>query len=106
MADKRPESKRKEEKNSHNSIFSKENVNMGRQSELDYYKGLNVILMTLYHGYENFSHGYLFSLLDFLSIFFGAAAFMILMGIGMRYSRNHELKNYINRGVELLTMGI
>jgi hypothetical protein len=86
MADKDFVSKKKEEKIDYNCIFSKENVNMGRQSELDYYKGLNVILMTLLHGYENFSQGFLFSFLEFLSIFFGAAAFMILMGIGMRYS--------------------
>ena len=106
MADKESILNKKEEKKDSNCIFSKENVNMGRQSELDYYKGLNVILMTLLHGYENFSQGFLFSFLEFLSIFFGAAAFMILMGIGMRYSRHHELKNYINRGFSLLTMGI
>ena len=31
---------------------------------------------------------------------------MLLMGIGMKYSRHHEPKNYITRGISLITYGL
>ena len=62
MTDKESSSKPKEGKKDNNCILSKENVNMGRQSELDYYKTFNISLMTLSHVYENFSKGYFFKI--------------------------------------------
>ena len=105
MANKESESKKQEANIDHNCIFSKENVNTGRQPEFDYYKTLNIFLMTLSHVVENFSKGYFNKVMDFLSIIFGAAGFMLLMGIGMKYSRHHDPKNYISRGIVLLTIG-
>ena len=35
----------------------------------------------------------------------GAASFMLCMGWGMQYSRSMNLKTYVHRGIELLTVG-
>ncbi len=99
------ESKQNERKVEHNYIFSKANVNMGHQPEFDYLKTLDIFLMILLHVYDNYSKGYIYHIIDFLSFICGAAGLMFLMGIGMKYSRHHEPKNYISRGVVLLTMG-
>ena len=105
MADKRPESKRKEEKNSHNSIFSKENVNMGRQPELDYYKAILIFIMVLVHFYENNARDIFSYSIEFIGILSGAPGFMFLMGIGLKYSRHNDTSNYISRGIVLITKG-
>ena len=86
-------------------IFSKENINIGHQSELDYLKAMDIFLMILLHVYDNYSKGYLYHYIDFISFILGAAGFMLLMGIGMKYSRHHEPKNYFDRAFVLLTMG-
>ena len=89
----------------HIGIFSKEKVNMGHQCEIDYLKALGVFLMVETHYFDEFSPGYFSEIIYFLSFILGAAGFMLLMGIGMQYSRYHAPKNYIARGIGLLTMG-
>ena len=42
---------------------------------------------------------------DYLTEFFGAATFMICMGIGMRYMRKQSPSTYVIRGFGLLTIG-
>ena len=96
---------KKNAKNINKSIFSKENINIGHQSELDYLKAMDIFLMILLHVYDNYSKGYLYHYIDFISFILGAAGFMLLMGIGMKYSRHHEPKNYFDRAFVLLTMG-
>ncbi len=88
--------------------FAKENVNKGRQPEIDCLKAFCIVCMILLHTYEDLATvpaGPLYAFLDFACIFLGAGAFMICMGIGMRYSRNQTPKNYLLRGFEILTVG-
>ena len=105
MADKSLESKRRETKTTHNYIFSKENVNMGRQPEFDYIKTLIIFIMIFQHVYENYSRDCLSDIIDFLGFIFGADVFMTLMGIGMKYSKYHSPSAYVSRGILLLTKG-
>lgn len=109
MSEKEKESKSKQQSEikeiNHTGIFSKEKVNMGHQCEIDYLKALGIFLMVETHYYDEFSPGYFSEIIYFLSFILGAAGFMLLMGIGMQYSRYHAPKNYIARGIGLLTMG-
>ena len=109
MSEKEKESKSKQQSEikeiNHTGIFSKEKVNMGHQCEIDYLKALGVFLMVETHYFDEFSPGYFSEIIYFLSFILGAAGFMLLMGIGMQYSRYHAPKNYIARGIGLLTMG-
>ena len=106
MADKETESNQKKDKITHNGIFSKENVNMGRQPEFDYLKTFIIFIMVQEHVHENYSTDYFTDIIDFWGFILGADVFMMLMGIGMRYSRNQEPSNYISRGILLLTKGL
>ena len=106
MTDKLKETKQKEEKIVHNYIFSKENVNIGRQPEFDYLKTLIILLMLPIHTYENFSRDCFSEIIEFIGIFFGAPGFMMLMGIGMKYTRHQDPSNYISRGILLFTKGL
>ncbi len=77
--------------------FAKENVNKGRQPEIDCLKAFCIVCMILLHTYEDLATepaGALYAFLD-----------LICMGIGMRYSRNQTPKNYALRGFEILTVG-
>ena len=105
MAEKKSESNSESTKLDNKSLFSNENINMGRQSELDYLKTLGIFLMVVSHIYDNYSVGYFEKIIYFLSFILGAGGFMLLMGIGMKYSRHHDTKNYIARGLGLLTIG-
>ena len=105
MENKGTESKQKAEKIANNCVFSKENVNMGRQPEFDYIKTLIIFIMIFQHVYENYSRDCLSDMIDFLGFIFGADVFMTLMGIGMKYSRNHSPSTYVSRGILLLTKG-
>jgi len=105
MADHEKESKQKEEKIGNNFIFSKEKVNVGLQPEFEYLKTFNILVMVLQHVYENYSRDNFSSIIDFLGFILGADSFMILMGIGMRYSKHNEPSRYLSRGILLLTQG-
>ena len=87
--------------------FSKEKVNTGRQLEVDMLKAFCIVCMIFDHVYEELAQEpagpYVF--FDYTSIFIGAAAFMLCMGIGMRYSRQQEPGDFVKRGLELLTIG-
>ena len=105
MVDKESELKEKKIKIDDNCIFSKEKVNTGRQPEVDYLKTLGIFLIILSHVYDNFSKGCLEKIIYFLSFILGAGGAMLLMGMGMKYSKHHEPKYYIARGFGLLTIG-
>ena len=105
MADEKSDSKQKEEKKEENCIFSKENVNMNHQREIDYAKTIGILLFGLIHVYNHYSKGNFSRIIYFIGLILGAGGFMLHMGIGIKYSRHHELKNYISRGIILLTMG-
>ena len=104
MSDKDSEIKKKDAKIEDNFIFSKENVNMGRQPEFDYLKALGVLLIVVSHLYTTFSYGYLIGFLGEIGNMITAAALMFPMGFGMKYSRHHEIKYYFFRGIILLTL--
>ena len=92
----------------HNCIFSKEKVNLGHQPEIDYVKALCVFLIVIQHIYQNYtsdSSELIFMIIYILSnTITPATSLMFLMGIGMKYSRHHEIKYYVSRGISLLTM--
>ena len=89
-----------------NRFFSAEEVNRGRQPELDVLKAVCIVCMILLHTYEDCAQEYnaISIFLEYTSIFIGAAAFMICMGVGMHYSRHQTPKDYLIRGWELLTV--
>jgi len=104
MTDKESKSKIKEVKIDNVSIFSKEDVNTGHQPEFDYIKTLGVLMIVVSHLYIEFSIGYLLIILQDLGIIITAASLMFPMGVGMKYSRHHEIKSYAIRGITLLTL--
>ena len=86
--------------------FSDKKINAGRQPELDLLKALCILGMIIMHvildlqaGASEAGQGQMFTEL------FGAATFMISMGIGMRYTRHQSAVSYLVRGFGLLTIG-
>ena len=104
MEDKNTKLKQKSTKIENNCIFSEENVNTGHQPEIDYLKTLDVFLIVFSHVYEEFSKGILIDIIVVLVWIVKAGSPMLVMGMGMKYSRHHEAKNYISRGIILLTL--
>ena len=105
MKEKKKESKPKETKIDQNCIFAKENINMSHQPEFDYLKSLGVFLISIGHIYLTYSHGIIYDSVFYLITILTAGALMILMGIGMKYSRHHEPKHYFARAIVLFTLG-
>lgn len=86
-------------------LFSKEEVNTGRQGEIDFLKAFLIIGMIFVHVYEDCydAHGVLSDLIcEYLCVIIGAASFMFCMGLGMQYSRRVNPKNLALRGLSLL----
>lgn len=90
-------------------LFSDQNINTGRQPEIDIIKAISVVVfMILCHVYEDDTVGYVskFSWIsDQLLGGLAAPAFMFAMGFGMKYSKSRNLQTYYWRGVKLLTFG-
>ena len=91
--------------NTHNCIFSNVKANMGHQAEFDYFKAFLIFIMVFVHFYENFSRDNISLIVEIIGFISGAGGFMLLMGIGMKYSRHQEMSNYISRGINLITKG-
>ena len=104
MEDKKSELIKKMKKIDKTCIFSKEKINISHQPEFDYLKTLGVFSICVSHVYMTFSEGCLRLFVDFLRFILTPGALMLLMGIGMKYTRHHEPKNYIYRGFVLVTM--
>ena len=88
------------------SYLAKDKINRGRQPEIDCLKAFCIVFMILLHAYENCAEepdGF-YNVLVFIESFTGAGAFMICMGLGMRYSRSQSPKDYLSRGFALLTV--
>ena len=89
-----------------NRFFAKEKVNTGRQPELDLLKALCVVGMIFVHVFLDLGKDVMPTVIDdYLTEFFGAATFMICMGIGMRYMRRQSPSSYLVRAFGLLTIG-
>ena len=90
------------------SLFAKEEVNTGRQGEIDFLKAFLIIGMIFVHVYEDCfeSHGVMSDVIcEYLCVIIGAASFMFCMGISMQYSRRVNPKNLALRGLSLLCVG-
>jgi hypothetical protein len=96
MEDKEFEDKKNEVKIAKNSIFSKENVNIGHQPEFDYLKTLFILIMLPNHVSEHYCKDCFTIIVDYVGFMIGAAGIMMLMGIGMRYSRHQEPSYYFS----------
>ena len=88
-------------------ILSEETCNKGRQSEIDCLKAFCIICMILLHSYEECAEdpGGFYNVLVSIEALTGAGAFMICMGIGMRYSRKQSPAAFFSRAISLLTVG-
>ena len=90
-------------------VFSKDEVNTGRQIELDIAKGFAILFMVWGHTLETFGaeSGLSYEIVEnFLGGPFAAPVFMVCMGIGMRYGRKTSAKDFARRGIGLLLTGL
>lgn len=90
-----------------NKLFSSEKLNTCRQRELDWLKGLIVIIMILNHVHYILLQGKDVPLLSFnseiLRRLIGPTAFMFCMGMGCVYSKKNTWKDNIHRGIMLMS---
>lgn len=87
-------------------FFDKENINTGRQPELDLLKALCVIGMIMVHVFLDLGKDVMPTVIDdYLTEFFGAATFMFCMGIGMHFASRPTPASYLARAFGLLTIG-
>jgi len=93
------------------AIFSKEEINTGRQKELDFMKAYIVMtVLILAHTYmfctSQFHDSLVFVVYDIAAGVFGAPVFMFCMGIVMYYSRHRNPRWIGWRGLKILTLGL
>ena len=88
-----------------NKYFAQEKVNSGRQPELDLLKFLCIVGMIIVHAVLDLGEQGFGDMDALLTEFFGAATFMICMGVGMQYAHNQTPGAYAARGFAILTMG-
>lgn len=94
-------------------LFTKENVNNGRQIEFDIAKVVCILGMVFVHCFEELpmiegSAGgdaayYVFVVV--LDCLFGAGTFMTSMGLGIAYTWKDNPDSYIRRGLKIFLMG-
>ncbi len=96
-----------------NNLFSKDEINKGRQIELDIAKGFAIIFMILCHvalcsnnGNSALSPTYYFITDAILGGPCAAPVFMFCMGVGIVYSKHSQWNNLIKRGIKLFLLGI
>lgn len=89
--------------------FSRDEINTGRQIELDITKTICIFFMVVLHFYEEFaiaatetSGTFANFLTYFLAGFTGAGTFMLCMGIGFGYTKHSEPIDFIKRGALIL----
>ncbi|MDF3001810.1 MAG: hypothetical protein K0Q48_1929, partial [Bacillota bacterium] len=88
-----------------------ESINVGRQKELDYAKGLAILFMITVHCLETFANSSVAEetaygiVIEFLGSFTSATVFMILLGVGVIYSKKAEPRLLVKRGLILVGAG-
>lgn len=93
------------------TLFSKEEINTGRQWSFDAAKTVAIFFMVLVHTYiyiygeENMDYGFMYCLNNIYGGVMAAPVFMFCMGAGVAYSRNTEGGVMFRRGVKLLVAG-
>jgi hypothetical protein len=60
--------------------------------------------MIVSHLNFGYAECYIYQALEDLESLLSASSFMFLMGMGMKYSRHHEIKHFVSRGITLLTL--
>lgn len=92
------------------AVLAKENVNRGRQLEVDLARAFAIFTMVLVHVYEKLDLGEsmgtaLRVVIEFLGGPTSAPVFMTAMGIGIVYSKNQDAFLFITRGKQLVAQG-
>ena len=89
-------------------LFNDENINTGRQIELDWARGFAVFFMILVHvklELPGFPFSSIYSkIIEFAGSPLAAPTFMILLGAGIVYSKNNEPKKLAKHGLILLLL--
>lgn len=87
-------------------LLSKISVNRGRQPEIDCLKAFCIVPMIFLHVFEECAEewGVAYDVLHALEVLTGAAAFMMCMGLGVRYSRRQTTGDILKRALGLLTV--
>ena len=92
------------------NCFVNEQVNLGRQKELDIAKGIAIIFMVFCHGFEilawffnpEISSDFAYTLLDvILGGSFAAPVFIFCMGISFAYSRKSSAADMLKRALKM-----
>ena len=85
-------------------IFSKEEVNTGRQTEFDYLKGIIMIFIFQVHSFQaTLSEGApLDTIIYSVGTMTGAALFIFVMGFGTAYSGKSRPEDLAKNGVRLV----
>lgn len=91
------------------NFYAREDINNGRQKNIDYAKMLAIIGMILIHvlmspAYLNLETGMGYFANSILGGFLAAPVFMIAMGIGISYSKKSDSKSLIKRGFKLIAL--
>lgn len=89
-------------------MFSKNEINTGRQLELDVAKAFAVIFMITVHVFDHITdmHGNVFpKIVEFFGCAPAAGVFMFAMGVGMVYTRHDSPKEFAMRGIKLMLIG-
>lgn len=91
--------------------ISKEEVNTGRQIEMDIAKAVCIIGMVIVHSFETINDlrggadtGLAFVFVNVLDCIFGAGTFMFCMGMGIAYSNRTSPEYLMKRGVKLFVL--
>ncbi|MBP3880299.1 MAG: DUF1624 domain-containing protein [Lachnospiraceae bacterium] len=91
-----------------NACLTKEDVNTGRQGELDFLKAFLIIGMIGVHVFGDCfasdSVGSSESIFGYMTCLIGGASFMFAMGLSMQYSRRVNAKNMALRGLSLMAV--
>lgn len=93
------------------TLFSKEEVNTGRQWSFDVAKTVAIFFMVLVHsfiyvyGEENMAHGFQYRLNNIYGGMLAAPVFMFCMGAGVAYSRRTDARVMLVRGLKLFVVG-
>lgn len=89
-------------------MLDRNEVNTGRQFEIDLAKTFAVLFMIAIHVCEqmtNMEGSVLPTVVEFLGCPPAAGVFMVAMGVGMVYTRHDTPRDFAVRGVKLLIMG-
>jgi len=93
-------------------LFSRSEINTGRQYEFDLAKAICILGMVFVHCFEEFpltESGYNGSLyyifVIVLDAIFGAGTFMICLGVGLTYTKKNNPNDFIKRGLMTFLLG-